>query len=291
VRNYSTYYAALLILAGILSGCAPRADMEQVENNQFQLRGMMASDRQELDKLDVRVSRVEDRVQETAHGEGDKVDAQVSALEDRVAKLEAEVTALRSGTPGAALPPGVAPIPGAPLAPGETGAPPLPPAPGDASSPAAPLAPAAPEEVSRWHSDLDQEIDSSANNGAPGIKYYRQGLDQMKAGSYAAAIDKFSYVQKKYPKSPLTEPSEYFSANAYYELGKYDQSILQFNDLVMRYPKGRFASAALLREAQAFVQLKDRIDARLTLQKLIADHGDAPEASAANAMMRDLEKD
>ena len=284
MRNYSTYCAAgLILVAGGLCGCAPRADMEQVANNQFQLRGMIASDRQQMEKLDLRLSRLEDQLQETQHGSSEKLDTRLGALDDRVAKLEAAVTGLRAGAPGAA-PPAVAPG-----MPGEAGAPPLPAASGEASPGEAP--PAVPVEVSRWRSDLDQEIAAAAKASGPGVKVYRQGLEAMKSGSYSAAIEKFGYFQKKYPKSPLTEPSEYFSANAFYELGKYDQSILQFNDLVMRFPKGRFASAALLREAQAFVQLKDGIDARLTLQKLIADHADAPEASAANAMMRDLEKD
>jgi TolA-binding protein len=57
----------------------------------------------------------------------------------------------------------------------------------------------------------------------------------------------------------------------------------------MRFPKGRYSSGAMLREAQAFVQLNDKIDARLTLQKLLADHSDAPEATAANSMMKSLE--
>ncbi len=76
-----------------------------------------------------------------------------------------------------------------------------------------------------------------------------------------------------------------------FETGGYDQSILQFNDLVMRFPKGKYAGAALLREAQAFVKLNDRIDARLTLQKLVADHAGTPEAEAANTMMKDLASD
>ena len=86
--------------------------------------------------------------------------------------------------------------------------------------------------------------------------------------------------------APLSEPAEYFSANALYESGKYDQAILQFNDLAMRFPKGRFTCAALLREGQAFVQINDRLDARLTLQKLVSDHNDCPEASEASAMMK-----
>jgi TolA-binding protein len=61
--------------------------------------------------------------------------------------------------------------------------------------------------------------------------------------------------------------------------------------MVMRFPKGKYAAAALLREAQAFVKLNDRIDARLTLQKLVADHAGTPQASAADNMMKDLATD
>src|SRR5262249_61627245 len=106
-----------------------------------------------------------------------------------------------------------------------------------------------------------------------------------------AAVAKFTEMSHRYPKSPLTEPAEYFAANALYETGKYDQSILQFNDLVMRYPKGRFASQALLREGQAFIKLNDPIDARLTLQKLQSDHPGTPEATAAASLMRNLASD
>jgi TolA-binding protein len=95
-------------------------------------------------------------------------------------------------------------------------------------------------------------------------------------------------LQRRYPKSDLSEPAEFFAANALYEMGKYDQAILQFNDQTMRFPKGRFASAALLREAQAFMKINDRIDARLTLQKLLNDLPDSPEAPMAKSMMQTL---
>src|SRR5208337_2327097 len=129
-----------------------------------------------------------------------------------------------------------------------------------------------------------------AERSRPGNRY-REGLDAMKAARYPLAVARFTKLQHAYPKSALSEPAEYFAANALFETGSYDQAILQFNDLVMRFPKGKYASAALLREAQAFVKLNDRIDARLTLQKLVADHAGTPEADSANTMMKDLASD
>ena len=142
-----------------------------------------------------------------------------------------------------------------------------------------------------WPSELDQELADAAKSSEPGIKIYRQGLEAMKARKFPLAVTYFTKLQHSYPKSALSEPAEYFAANALYETGEFDKAILQFNDLVMRFPKGKYASAALLREAQAFLKLNDRIDARLTLQKLVADHGGTPEATAANTMMKDLASD
>ena len=159
--------------------------------------------------------------------------------------------------------------------------------PAAAAPPAAPAPPIVNGSPS-WRGVLDHEIAAAQSSSDPAAKAYRAGLIDMKAGKFPNAIGVFQGLQRRYPKSPLSEPAEYFSANALFELGKYDESILQFNDLVMRFPRGRFASASLLSEAQAFIKMNDRIDARLTLQKLISDHPDAPEAATAQAMMNSL---
>jgi TolA-binding protein len=133
---------------------------------------------------------------------------------------------------------------------------------------------------------MDQEL--SATHDDPGEQLYRQGLVDLKANQYPQALSHFQTLQRKYPKSSLSEPAEFFAANALDEMGKYDQAILQYNDQTMRFPKGRFASAALLREAQAFMKINDRIDARLTLQKLLSDLPESPEAPMAKSMMQTL---
>ena len=146
-----------------------------------------------------------------------------------------------------AAPPGAMPPPGAPAdsgGPGTGVASTEPPAGG----PARPRRPPRSRRPGRLNSI--RRLPNAATSKDPGMKIYRDGLDAMKAGKYPLAVTKFTKLQHPYPKSPLSEPAEYFAANALYETGKYDQAILQFNDLVMRFPKGRFARAALLREAR-----------------------------------------
>ena len=282
-----------LVAAFALLGCAgSQSDLQQLNQNEFTLRGMIAADRQQIDSLQQQIHRMNDQILQMKQGSGDADSGQsssaASSSNQRIAELESEVKSLRAGitaSPGITAPPAGddvagnepenAPAPAATLPPSGYSAPKTAPA----------------EPASTWQQELDQEIDDAKSSSEPGIKLYRTGLDAMKAGKYPLAVVSFTKLQHSFPKSALSEPAEYFAANALYETGKFDQAILQFNDLVMRYPKGRFASAALLREAEAFLKLNDRIDARLTLQKLVADHAGTPQAASADTMMKQLASD
>jgi tol-pal system protein YbgF len=279
---------AMLVAAFALTGCADQTDMQQLNKNEFTLRGMIASDRQQIDALKAQVARQNDQIEELEHGAtaAGAGGGNPSGTNDRVASLEAEVKALQAGM---AATPGAVPPPGAPPDSVGGGVPTVASAEVPAGGPVPPPSPA--EIPPTWPNELDQEIEAARSSSEPGIKLYRAGLDAMKAGKYPLAITEFTKLQHSYPKSPLSEPAEYFAGNALYETGAYDQSVLQFNDLVGRARAGKYAAAASLRQAQAFVKMNDRIDARLTLEKLIADHPGTPEATAANTMMKDLASD
>jgi TolA-binding protein len=271
-----TAAAALAIFAG--AGCSSQNDIQQLNQNEFTLRGMIANDRQQIDALQDQVRQLKDEIVQMKHsGTGAAGSDQTAALNDRIGKLESEVNALQAGL--ASAPAAGASTIGA--APGGTT--------GGVTAP--PAAAAAPEPQPTWPDELDKEIAAAASSSDPGVKVYREGLKAMKDAKYPLAIVRFAKLQHLYPKSPLTEPGEYFAANALYETGKYDRAILQFNDLVMRFPKGRFASQSLLRESQAFLKMNDQIDARLTLQKLVSDHPGTPEAAAADTMLKNLASD
>jgi len=278
VFNWRAALAACALVA--LAGCASTNDMTQVNQNQFVLRGMIAADRQKIDSLENQIRQLNEQIAVIKHGsEAGAAGADQNSPNARLSKLEADVAALQATNVASAS----APPPPVEGPPGEVPPP-------DSPAPP-PAAVAMPESQATWPQDLDQEIEAAKSSRADGIKIYRQGLDSMKDGKYAMAIGQFAKLQHSYPKSDLTEPAEYFAANALYELGKYDQAVLQFNDLVMRSPKGKYAGQALLREAQAFLKLNDRIDARLTLQKLSADHAGTPEAAAGNTMLKGLVND
>jgi len=291
--------AAALAASGVLTGCADNSsNMNQLNQNEFALRGMIASDRQEIAALQAQLRQTQDEVAELKHsgGAGGSAAAAPPDVNDRLSRLESEINAMQaagavtpnpapavgSETPPSGLAPGAAPPPPAPV----VGA--VPPAPG--VSAAAAVA-AVPEAAPTWPQDVDKELADTQSSKDPGAKIYRKGLDSMKSGNYPAAIVQFAKIQHSYAKSPLSEPSQYFIANAFYENGKYEQAVLQFNDLTMRFPNSRFFCESLLREGQSFVRLNDRIDARLTLQKLSSNSNCSNESVAANNMLKNLGSD
>lgn len=283
----------LILALGLFSACSDESsNINQLNQNEFALRGMIASDRQQIDALRADLRRTQDDLAEMKHGSGESAGAAAPAdVNDRIAKLESEVNAMQAAMPAPAPVPGTE-APGTPPGPGAStisppppGAPAeTPPAPGGASA-------ASTEPTPTWPQELDQELTNSQNSKEPGAKIYRKGLEAMKAGNYPTAIIEFAKVQHNYPKSPLSEPAQYFTANAFYESTKYEQAILQFNDLTMRFPNSKFLCESLLREGQSFVKLQDRIDARLTLQKLASNTTCSAQASDANNMLKDLGSD
>lgn len=280
---------AALIAALAFASCAPSNDVNQLQSNESSLREMVANDRSQIEGLQEQLARQNDKIAELEHG-GSEND--LSALQARVAKLEntsaPTPAASAAASPGAEVP-GAAPTnaeasggENPPGAPGEEAN--AEPSPVASATPAPPAAQSPPPPT--WQAAAAAEL-SGAQTDA-GAKLYRAGLTDMRAGKYQPALAKFQDLQRRYPKSALSEPAEYFSGNALYEMGQHEKSILQFNDLTMRFPEGRYASAALLREAQAFIKISDQIDARLTLNKLLNDHPDAPEAETARSLMQSL---
>ena len=302
MRLSSLTIGTVMIAAVGFFGCSDQSgNVNQLNQNEFALRGMIASDRQQIDALQAQLRQTQDEVAELKHsgatGSGAPAPADVNA---RLAKVESEVNAMQAAmpmapptgaVPGAEAPPPIGFAPGAaPAAPPPTSASvgAIPPAPSGTSP--SPLN-AGPEAAPSWPQDVDKELAATQSSKDPGAKIYRKGLDAMKAGNYPVAIIQFAKIQHSYPKSPLSEPSQYFIANSFYENGKYEQAVLQFNDLAMRFPNSRFLCESLLREGQSFVRLNDRIDARLTLQKLSSNNNCSDEAVAANNMLKNLGSD
>ena len=76
---------AVFAAAFALAGCADQSGMQQLNQNEFTLRGMIASDRQEIDALKLQVQRQNDQIEQLKHG-GGGADVELRSEERRVGK-------------------------------------------------------------------------------------------------------------------------------------------------------------------------------------------------------------
>ena len=85
----------------------------------------------------------------------------------------------------------------------------------------------------------------------------------------------------------MADDAQYWIGESHYVQNDYNRAILEFND-VLSYRRGDRVAAALLRQAQAFLAIGDKTDARLILQKLVSDHPSATQTLEAQTMLQTL---
>ncbi len=98
--------AGMILAVGLFSACSDQSsNINQLNQNEFALRGMIASDRQQIDALRADLHRTQDELAEMKHGSAASASAEAPAdVNDRIAKLESEVNALQVALPTAPPP-------------------------------------------------------------------------------------------------------------------------------------------------------------------------------------------
>ncbi len=269
----------LAALAAVAAGCAAQADIGDMRREQRVLSRRLADTRADLESLRVAVSRLQGRVDDLGSGTRPSRSAAVATpdMDSRLRPLES-----------AAPPP---PRPLAPPPPVDATPPPpvwpqdrqveTPPASEPPASDGSPFAPPTSDDVPR-------DVDIRKDLARGGSEEYRAGLDAYQRGDYPKAIQSLRGFATKDPKSDLVPVARYWIGESYFAQRRYNEAILSYNEILVGAPKSERAPAALLRQASAFAELGDKIDARLILQKLISDHPGSEEAASAKRKLLTL---
>lgn len=281
--------SSVAILAGCLSACVPvqnnailKSDLTRVQNRVTTLEQRTASlaqnssakeilhrqaeQRAELDSLRIDIQSINGRL-----ADQEKVLQQLRQerslrqddLETRLAKLENHFEQLRKEQASKELPAAGAVIttpipaatskatPGAEVSPGASSIQAQPTVPGGAAS-------ADPEALYR---DALQLVQQEMN--------------------FSAARDKFISFVEKYPEHELAVNAMYWIGETLYGNKKYENAILQFQDVIQMYPHHSKIPAALLKQGLAFYELGDTRNAKIILQKVRDKYPTSPEAQKA----------
>ena len=249
--------ALSLCLAGI-SGCATRADLLQVKQDQREARALLADQQVAIDGLRRRVEILRGEVGDGGRGAGGRA---ASDVLQRFNDVERRLSALELGRGGVG---------------GEMGEPPVVGLPGDVS----PSVDVPPPPVLKAQSPFELALakDEAAVQGSPADSDYREALNLLRQGNCGQAVPKLRDFIRKNPRSDMGDNAQYWIGHCYYGQRDFNRAIIELNEVLLKYSKGDRVPAALLLLADAFADSGDKIDARLILQKLVSDHPRSEEA-------------
>jgi len=117
---------------------------------------------------------------------------------------------------------------------------------------------------------------------------YQKGLDTLKGGDPKTARDSFTRFLELFPKHELTANARYWLGETYYNEKKYDQAILEFQEVIKNFPGKEKVPASMLKQGMAFKELGDLKSARYVFKKLIEDSPQTGEARIAREKLKEL---
>lgn len=257
----------LLASLAFCAGCATRADLVQVQQELRETRALVADQQVAVDGLRRRMDILRSEIGDSGKGRG----TPSAQLLQRLNTIDARVTALEDRRAGGTATPEASPTPEGM---------------GAVEAPRFPEMPPTPRAATPLETALSKEEAALPEGGAEAD--YRESLALIRQNRCTQAVPKLRDFIRRNPKSAVADNAQYWIGACYYEQKDYSRSIIELNDLVLKYQKGDKVPAALLMMADAFADSGDKIDARLVLQKLISQHGSSPEAESARQKLQSL---
>lgn len=114
---------------------------------------------------------------------------------------------------------------------------------------------------------------------------YEDALAQFRESSYTEAIAGFKGFLKAYPDSTLASNAQYWIGYSYYALKDYKVALAHQQKLMATYPASAKVPDAMLNIATNQIALDNLVDARKTLEDLVAKY---PGTNAATLASRRL---
>lgn len=125
----------------------------------------------------------------------------------------------------------------------------------------------------------------AAGQGSPEALYQR-GLDQiMRQNDFAGGRQSLEEFLKNHPNHELSINAMYWVGEAFYGERKYENAILQFQDVIQKHGEHPKAASAMLKQGMAFEALGDRRNARVIMEKVIEAYPLSDEAKKARGYL------
>ena len=117
---------------------------------------------------------------------------------------------------------------------------------------------------------------------------YNSAYSKLSQGDFQGARKEFNEFLKLFPQTEYSDNAQFWIGECYYREKKYEEAILEFEEVVKQFPQGNKLPDALLKQAFSFIVLNDTNSAKLLLQKIIDRYPTSAQAEIAKAKLKSL---
>lgn len=138
---------------------------------------------------------------------------------------------------------------------------------------------------------LRQEKESNVKEKtgeAPGLENaYKDAYEAYQKGDYKVSREKFQRYLEAFPNSKYSENAQYWIGESYYREKNYERAIVEYDDVIKKYPDGSKAPAALLKQGMAFSALGDKKNAKIIFKKVVEMYPKSEQAETAKKKLKE----
>jgi tol-pal system protein YbgF len=103
-----------------------------------------------------------------------------------------------------------------------------------------------------------------------------------------SAREQFTSFLEQNPQHDLAANSLFWIGETHYSEKNYEAAILAYQEVIKNYPGKDKVTAAMLKQAMAFKEIKDVKSARYVLKKLVEGYPKSEEAKKARVMLKEI---
>ncbi len=117
---------------------------------------------------------------------------------------------------------------------------------------------------------------------------YKKAYDQFSKGDIEGAKNGFKKFLESYPKSKYAENAHFWLGECYFSEKKYEEAILEYDEVIKKFPKGSKVPNALFRQGMAFLTMEDTTNAKLIFKEVIKRFPKSEQAKTAQKKLKDI---
>ncbi len=124
----------------------------------------------------------------------------------------------------------------------------------------------------------------------PAEEIYRKAYNDFLGGDFIKAANGFLEYIKRFPKTDLSDNSQYWAGESYRKMGKTKEAINSYLLVAERYPSSNKSPKALFKAAELQKKIGEKAGALSSLEKLNKNYPDSFESTMTQEMILELKK-